>query len=169
MDLEKRKADAGELSRAAYGEGTPLKSLFMRVVALLGDAPVVARGGNLRWAGRRTLSGQMYFFTDQLLLVATLHDFAAMNSSGNPEEGDVDIQVLPRSALSSVQLRQAQTNAAYVNTYWQHSHSDEDGWAPDGAVDLHYDGLSEPLTLLVRSLTDWADTVPQIVADLSRV
>ena len=168
MDLDARKAKATELARTGwYGDGVPLKNLFMRVLALVGDAEILWVGGALQWSGRDVHSGPIFFFTDDVLVLGHLKDFTSTNGGGYGQ-GSADLQVIARACLTAVALPQRDDEATPANRNETWVHVDQDGWSRDGCVVLTYKGLKDPITIRKDQLSNFALAVPELVKDLAR-
>ena len=168
MDFDARKAKATELARTGrYGDGVPLKNLFMRVLTLVGDAEILWAGGGLQWSGRDVLSGPIFFFTDDELVLGHVKDFTSTNGGGYGK-GSADLEVIARACLTKVALpqRDDEANTANRNETWVLV--DQDGWPRDGCVILTYKGLEDPVTIRKDQLSNFALAVPELVKDLAR-
>lgn len=145
----------------------PVRNVMQRLGAVLHFDPVVFADNGLARQGSQGLRGRVTIITERFVAVAEAVDVAPMKGGGPvAESGQVNVQVVPRHALTAIRLEQRQSEAINTGAVWS-SESARSGWPQGSELTLQYVGLDQPVQVPANSNANVDELVPLLLGDLA--
>lgn len=144
----------------------PSRHVVDRLAALLGPEKVEWVGGLTDFTERALVSGRLLVFTKTVLAIVDLRDVGTTHSIESQHEGVTRIQLLARSRLLGIEMREDEHSEINSATAWSNK---GEQWPQRARLHLVYEGLDEeivvPESQTSASFGGFAHT---LVADLAQ-
>jgi hypothetical protein len=167
---------AGKLADRIEDAGAgvrPPRHVLARLAALAFPAEVEYLDVDFVPAGA-TVAGHIALFTEHVVVFATFDDVKPMNMApGDPsahQDSTVSVQVVPRAALTRIELAPFQEGDLPRNSSAEWQNTDQVfSWPWAARVGLHYAGLPGVITAPCgRNASEFEKFLPSLVRDLDR-